>query len=87
VLRITTIAEPNGKLLLKLEGKLLEPWLGELTSACSPAPGRFAVRLDLSRLTYVDSAGVQTLKDLLQRGVTVVETLPFVAALLGLEDR
>jgi hypothetical protein len=87
VLRITTIAEPDSRLLLTLEGKLLGPWLAELISACSHSPSRSAVRLDLSRLTYADPAGVQTLRDLVQNGVTLAETSPFIAALLGVEDQ
>jgi hypothetical protein len=74
--------------LLKLEGKLLEPWLGELTSACTPPRTEPApVRLDLSALTYVDEPGVRALKTLIRQGVTVATTSAFVATLLGLEDR
>jgi hypothetical protein len=85
VLKITTTPDRDRGVLLKLEGKLLEPWLPELDRACSgPAE---AVRLDLTTLTYADERGVRTLRDLLRRGVTVAASSAFVAALLGLEER
>jgi anti-anti-sigma regulatory factor len=88
VLRITRSVAPDAGVLLKLEGKLLEPWLGELAGACAPAAAApAAVRLDLSGVTFVDESGVRTLRRLLQSGVTVTGSSPFIAALLGLEDR
>jgi hypothetical protein len=85
VLKITATPDRDHGVLLKLEGKLLEPWLPELTRACAAPPA--VVRLDLTTLTYADEPGVRTLRDLLRQGVTVAVTSAFVAALLGLEDR
>jgi hypothetical protein len=90
VLKITATLDRDRGVLLKLEGKLLEPWLPELTRACAGDPQAgppTGVRLDLTNLTYADEPGVRTLRDLLRRGVTVAATSAFVAALLGLEDR
>jgi len=85
VLKITTTSDRDRGMLLKLEGKLLEPWLPELNRACGAPPA--AVRLDLMNLTYADEPGVRTLRDLLRRGATVAASSAFVAALLGLEER
>ena len=68
---------------LKLEGKLLGPWIGELESAY----GRFMVHpdricLDLSGLTFVDAEGVLVLKRLIRDGTCVVACSAFVAEML-----
>ena len=82
MLRITTIHE-NQHATLKLEGKLLEPWLDELRSASARAKevsGR--VGLDLANLTYADAAGSQFLRSLFHQNVSVSARSPFVAELL-----
>ena len=87
MLRITEVADGSG-LLLKLEGKLREPWVEELArSARRPLPeGHGPIRLDLSSVTFADEAGVRLLRELLQQGVEIAATSAFVAALLRLED-
>jgi ABC-type transporter Mla MlaB component len=82
MLRITTIHE-NQHATLKLEGKLLEPWLDELRNACArakDASGR--VCLDLANLTFADAAGLRFLRDLFQQDVSASACSPFVAELL-----
>jgi hypothetical protein len=82
MLRITTIHE-NQHATLKLEGKLLEPWLDELQNTCARAKevsGRLG--LDLANLTYADAAGLQFLRSLFQQNVSVSACSPFVAELL-----
>ena len=45
---------------LKVEGKLLGPWIGELESACRESNStRIECFLDLARLTFVDAEGAQ----------------------------
>ena len=87
MLRITEAADGSG-LLLKLEGKLREPWVEELArSARRPLPaGHGPIRLDLSSVTFADKAGVRLLRELLRQGVEIAATSAFVAALLRLED-
>jgi hypothetical protein len=82
MLRVTTIHE-NQHATLKLEGKLLEPWLDELHSACARAKdvsGRLT--FDLANLTFADAAGLQFLRELIHQGVSVSACSPFVAELL-----
>jgi anti-anti-sigma regulatory factor len=69
MLRITSVAVPEKATVLKLEGKLLEPWVGELNSACLKADlENQPVILDLSSLSFVDSLGIAALHELLSRG-------------------
>ena len=73
---------------LKLEGKLLEPWIGELESACGECPGSpDVVCLDLCDLTFVDAAGVRFLADLIHDGARVTACSGFVATVLHLNGR
>lgn len=59
-----------------------EPWVAELVSVCGMAA---SARLDLANVTYVDTAGVALLRELMARGFEIVASSPFVAALLQLE--
>jgi hypothetical protein len=71
---------------LKLEGKLLGPWVGELESACRRSlvpPDR--VRLDLVGLTFADAEGARYLASLIRDGARVVDCSAFVAELLHLD--
>jgi hypothetical protein len=73
---------------LKLEGKLLEPWIGELESACGESrisPAR--VCLDLCDLTYIAAAGARFLTRLIPDGARVITCSGFVAQLLDLKNR
>lgn len=73
---------------LKIEGKLLAPWIGELESACCEphvTPGR--VCLDLRDLTFIDAAGARFLASLIREGARVIACSGFVAEMLHLERR
>jgi hypothetical protein len=68
---------------IKLEGKLLRPWVDEVRKACAsgkdPA-GRSS--LDLSALTFVDAAGEELLRELIDQGIEIVACSSYVAELL-----
>jgi hypothetical protein len=88
MLRITRSEGSDLTHTLKLQGKLLGPWIGELESACGM--GRVPadrVHLDLSDLTFVDAAGARFLEVLIRDGARVVACSVFVAELLHLERR
>jgi anti-anti-sigma regulatory factor len=83
MLRITTTAT-GSTTLLKLEGKLFEPWIDELQRSIQVSPDRLA--LDLSSLSYADAAGVHALADLIRNGATLQGTSGFISALLHVEQ-
>jgi ABC-type transporter Mla MlaB component len=73
---------------IKLEGKLLAPWMSELEAACGESratPER--VYLDLCDLMFVDAAGARFLADLIRDGATVIACSGFVAEMLELNER
>ncbi len=83
MLRITTIQEDDTQRVLKLEGKLLAEWVGELKDACRTAVAQGCrVQLDLSGLSFVDVSGTAALRDLLRLGASITTTSPFVGELL-----
>jgi ABC-type transporter Mla MlaB component len=83
MLKITT-SENGPQRVLKLEGKLLGPWTSELVRACRQARGAAAqTSLDLSAITFIDTAGVVALRELQRMGVTIGRSSPFVAEMLN----
>ena len=86
MLRITHPEGDDSISTLKLEGKLLGPWVTELARSCNelPCPPN-RLRLDLSAVTFVDGPGVALLRDLLARGATLAACSGLVAALLHVE--
>jgi ABC-type transporter Mla MlaB component len=84
MLRITRLSDVP--VTLKLEGKLMGPWVRELRAACADVPGR-GVRLDLAAVSYADAAGVLLLRDLLGRGAMLAGCSGLVAELLHAEGR
>ena len=83
MLRITACTPAPDAATLKLEGKLLGPWVAELRQACAAttvAPAQLS--LDLSAVSYADSAGVSLLCALRRQGVRLAPCSGFLAALL-----
>jgi hypothetical protein len=88
MLRITTTQSDDSPSVLKLEGKLLEPWIGELHEACRRACERTAsATLDLAGLSFVDVPGSIALRDLRRRGLRLTGCSPLVAELLKENER
>jgi ABC-type transporter Mla MlaB component len=87
MLRITRQDHDHG-LTLKLEGKLVGPWLQELKSASEDGVCRIeTVRLDLGGVSFVDSDGIELLRDLVSRGAQIIASSTFVSELLQRETR
>jgi hypothetical protein len=83
MLRLTRIAGTHPTQAIKLEGKLLGPWVDEVSKACAAgADPASRINLDLSALIYVDAAGERLLRDLIARGIQVVACSSYVAELL-----
>ena len=86
MLRITWIdaegSDPNRT--LKVEGKLLGPWVDELGRAYEESGlPQHCLRLDLAAVTLVDSIGLKLLDDLLRQGATIVGCSDFISDLLN----
>jgi anti-anti-sigma regulatory factor len=87
VLKITRLPRPGRVLTIKLEGEILEPWVGTVRDACTPRVRRSRrLCLDLAGVTYADAAGVQLLRDLLREGNDLVACSSFLRELLHPDD-
>ena len=87
MLRITGSHGSDLTRTLKLEGKLLGPWIGELESACGrPNVPPDRVCLDLSGLTFIDTEGARFLNRLIRDGTRVIACSGFVEEMLHHEE-
>ena len=85
MLRIIRIVGSSSVNTLKLDGKLLGSWVDEVRNTYALTMAKSSrCCLDLSALTFVDAAGAELLRDLIQSGVAVVACSSYVAELLQL---
>jgi anti-anti-sigma regulatory factor len=80
MLKIVAEAGENGSFVLRLEGRVIGPWVKELRRSCertlATATG---LTLDLSHVSFLDRDGVELLRSLGVRDVVLVNCSPFVA--------
>ena len=88
MLRISIVTDADAT-TIKLEGKFLGPWCGEVTRTCRDAmapPRRLPVRLDLYDVDFIDNDGLLAIRALRNGGgVTLSRCSNFVAELLHTE--
>ena len=84
MLRISPIEPVNHSVTLRLEGRLVGPWVAEARAAIERllAEGR-TLKLDLAETAFIDEAGLALLLNLQARGAVLVECAPFVEAQLN----
>jgi len=79
MLKISQAGTANHCVTLKLEGRVVGPWVGELRQICEQllSEGR-ALKLDLADVTFADASGVAVLSSFKSRGVRFRNCSPFV---------
>ena len=83
MLRISVVPDHQHERVLKLEGKLLAPWLGELSTAIQRVTtDRLPIAIDLSNVSFVDRPGTIALRELICRGIVIRGCSPLVTELL-----
>ena len=79
MLKISQTGTPNHSVTLKLEGRVVGPWVGELRRIGEPLLDKDrALKLDLAEVSYVDEEGVITLNSFKSHGVKLKNCSPFV---------
>ena len=79
MLRIGAAAGTGKGRALSLEGRVIGPWVDELDRACREILATGApLTLDLREVAFVDRDGLELLRDLVDRGVSVVNCPAFV---------
>ena len=79
MLKISQTGKANHSVTLKLEGRVVGPWVSELRQVCEThlSEGR-SLKLDLTDVTFADADGVAVLAGFKTRGVTLKNCSPFV---------
>lgn len=78
MLRISQICAVQHAVTLRLEGRLVGPWVAELQRSCDEALANSrALSLDMSEMQYMDANGVELLSRLKSRGVALLECSAF----------
>jgi ABC-type transporter Mla MlaB component len=79
MLKISETGPPNHSVTLKLEGRIVGPWVEEFRRVCESFLSENRVlKLDLAEVSYADAEGVATLNNFRSRGVTLKHCSPFV---------
>jgi len=79
VLRIQLLDLQDGTATLQLAGRVVGPWVGELSRSCDLVLGvGGTLSVDLGEVTFVDRDGVELLRSLRGRRVALVNCSPFV---------
>ena len=80
MLRISPVESGNHHVLLRLEGRVVGPWVAELGMACERILGEGqALELDLAVVSFLDPAGVSLLANIRSQGFRLVGCSPFIA--------
>jgi anti-anti-sigma regulatory factor len=88
VLKITEVSRSEKAITLKLEGKVLAPWVDELRRICTEPPNESRqIHLDLDAVTFLDEAGVQLMRELIRQGITIAHCSRFIAELLHVDRK
>jgi len=81
MLRITVVESSSEAVRLRVEGRVTGRWVEELRKSCDLQALSDGIRLtlDLADVSFVDPAGIELLKELRGRCVTLLSPSPFVA--------
>lgn len=80
MLRITVVEASSESARLRVEGRLVGRWVEELRKSCDVQALSDGIRLtlDLVDVSFVDPTGIELLKELRSRCVTLLSPSPFV---------
>jgi hypothetical protein len=68
---------------IRLEGKLLAPWVDEVRSVVATVSAKEAMCLNLEQLSFADAKGIELLRELRRKGVALVGGSPLIEGLLA----
>ncbi len=88
MLKISQAERVNHAVILRLEGRVVGPWVTELQKSCDQvlASGQ-SLKLQLAEVEFMDAKGVALLSSLRSRGVVLLECPPFAAEQLKSNDK
>jgi hypothetical protein len=88
-MKITVVESSSEAVRLRVEGRLTGLWVEELRRTCDvhALSDGILLTLDLADVSFADAAGIELLKDLRIRSVTLLGASSFVAEQLKLEEK
>jgi len=88
MLKISQVEPFNLAVILRLEGRVVGPWVTALQKSCDEVltEGR-SLKLHLADVEFMDAQGVALLSSLRSRGVVLLECPPFAAEQLKANGR
>ena len=79
MLKIVLIEDKSDR-ILRLEGRVIGPWVDELRRSCEPVLASGArLTLDLFEVSFIDRDGIDLFRSLREREVALTNCSPFVA--------
>ena len=66
--------------VMQVSGRLVEPFIQQLTDLCEPLEGNFV--LDLSNLVFADDAGIDVIRSLREKGADICGASSFIKLLI-----
>ena len=79
MLKISQAGKSKRSVTLKLEGRVVGPWVNELLQVCETLLTEgLAPKLDLTDVTFADADGVALLSNFKTRGISLENCSPFV---------
>lgn len=80
MLKISEERRANQSLTLRLEGRVVGPWVEELRQICEPLlADETKLVLDLADVSFADESGAALLKSLERRGANLTKPSPFLS--------
>jgi ABC-type transporter Mla MlaB component len=79
MLKISQTGKANHSVTLRLEGRIVGPWVNAARETCEKFLGEGrTVKLDLAEVSFVDQDGMKCLANLISKGVALVDCSLFV---------
>jgi ABC-type transporter Mla MlaB component len=79
MLKISEGKRGKQNITLRLEGRVVGPWVDELQTICEPhLRNDSELALDLAEVSFVDESGIPLLASLRSRGAKLLNATPFV---------
>lgn len=87
MLKISESRQVKQTVTLRLEGRIVGPWVAELQQVCQQMLEKDrGLTLDLAEIVFLDEAGINLLARLRSRGTELLNLTPFVAEQLRSVD-
>ena len=88
MLKITKIQESGSDVLIKLEGKITEQWAALLDGECRAyLRQKKAVYLDCAHVNFIDGKGIEVLRSLPRKQISLMSAPGFITELLQIGGR